>query len=118
MPSIVRIPHHAPDGAAEPVLGERLVSGNPMQSVANAYSDAGNAFHCGAWEGGVGAWRVAYTEHEFCHLLAGRVRLRGDDGSDTTVVAGDSFVIPAGFAGSWEVLEPARKLYAVYQPPA
>ena len=118
MPSIVRIPHHAPDGAAEPVPGERLVSGNPMQSVTNAYSDAGNAFHCGAWEGGVGAWRVAYTEHEFCHLLAGRVRLRGDDGSDTTVVAGDSFVIPAGFAGIWEVLEPARKLYAVYQPPA
>lgn len=117
MPNIVRIPQHAPDSATEPVPGERLVSGNPMQSVANAYSDAGNAFHCGAWEGGVGAWRVAYTEHEFCHLLAGRVRLRGDDGSDTTVVAGDSFVIPAGFAGIWEVQEPARKLYAVYQPP-
>ena len=50
-------------------------------------------------------------------MQAGRVRMRGDDGSDTTVVAGDSFVIPAGFEGTWEVLEFARKLYAVYEPP-
>jgi uncharacterized protein len=117
MPGILRIPHHTDGNPAEPVAADRLVSGQPMQSVANAYSDAGNAFHCGVWEGDVGAWRVAYTEHEFCHMLAGRVRLRGDDGSDATVVAGDSFVIPAGFTGLWEVLEPARKLYAIYEPP-
>ena len=117
MSSIVRIPHHTQGSSAEPVPSERLVSGNPMQSVANAYSDAGNAFHCGVWEGEVGAWRVAYTEHEFCHMLAGRVRMRGDDGSDVTVAAGDSFVIPAGFTGTWEVLEFARKLYAIYEPP-
>ena len=117
MPSIIRIPHDTQGSSAEPVPAERLVSGNPMQSVANAYSDASNAFHCGVWEGEVGAWRVAYTEHELCHMLAGRVRLRGNDGSDTTVVAGDSFVIPAGFEGTWEVLEFARKLYAVYEPP-
>ena len=116
MPSIIRIPHHTQGSSAEPVPGERLISGNPMQSVANAYSDAGNAFHCGVWEGEVGAWRVSYTEHEFCHMLAGRVRLLGDDGSDTTLVAGDSFVIPAGFEGTWEVLEFARKLYAIYEP--
>ena len=117
MPSILRIPHHTQGSIAEPVPSERLIAGNPMQSVANAYSDAGNAFHCGVWEGEVGAWRVAYTEHEFCHMLEGRVRMRGNDGSDTTVVAGDSFVIPAGFEGVWEVLEPARKLYAIYEPP-
>ena len=85
--------------------------------MANAYSDAGNAFHCGVWEAGVGAWRVECTEHEFCHLLAVRPRVRGDDGSEITFAIGDSFVIPAGFEGAWEVLEPARKLYAVYEPP-
>lgn len=57
-------------------------------------------------------------QHEFCHLLSGCVRLLGDDGSDVTLRAGDSFVIPAGFEGVWEVLEPARKLYAVYEPQA
>lgn len=117
MSGIVRIPHDTRGNMPGAVDSARLVAGTPMQTVANAYSDAGNAFHCGIWEGGVGAWRVAYTEHEFCHLLAGRVRLRGDDGSETMVVAGDSFVIPAGFEGIWEVLQPARKLYAVYEPP-
>lgn len=118
MPAIVRIPHDTNGNMPSAVIGERVVAGSPMQTVANAYSDTGNAFHCGVWEGGVGAWRVAYTEHEFCHLLAGKVRLRGDDGSETMLVAGESFVVPAGFAGIWEVLEPARKLYAVYEPPA
>lgn len=118
MPDIVRIAHHATGSTPEPVAAERLVAGSPLQAVANVYSDAGNAFHCGVWEGGVGAWRVAYTEHEFCHLLAGRIRLRGDDGSETMLAAGDSFVIPAGFEGVWEVLELARKLYAVYEPQA
>ena len=116
MSGIVRIPHHTIGNAPEPIATGRVVAGSPLQSVANAYSDEGNAFHCGVWEGGVGAWRVAYTEHEFCHLLAGRVSVRGDDGSETTLAAGDSFVIPAGFKGVWEVLEPARKLYAVYEP--
>ena len=116
MTGIVRIPHSTLSGRPEPVAGERLVSGTPMQTMANAYSDTGNAFHCGVWESGVGAWRVSYSEHEFCHLLTGRVRLLDDSGSDTLLVAGDSFVIPAGFKGIWEVLEPARKLYAVYEP--
>lgn len=118
MSGIVRIPHDTNGNTPSAVASERLVAGRPMQTVANAYSDAGNAFHCGVWEGGVGAWRVAYSEHEFCHLLAGRIRMRGDDGSEIMLGAGDSFVIPAGFEGIWEVLEPARKLYAVYEPPA
>ena len=114
---IVHIPHDATaDESPMPVAEERLVAGHPTQRVANVWSDPGNAFHCGVWEGDVGAWRVHYTEHEFCHMLAGTVRMRGDDGSETVATAGDSFVIPAGFVGIWEVLEPARKLYAVYEP--
>ncbi|MFZ5636773.1 MAG: cupin domain-containing protein [Pseudomonadota bacterium] len=116
MPTIVRIPHSAGGEPRTPVAEDRLVSGRPTQAVANAWSDPTGVFHSGVWEGDVGAWRVHYTEHEFCHMLAGRVRMRGDDGIETVVKAGDSFVIPAGFSGVWEVLEPARKLYAVYEP--
>ena len=116
MPSIVAIPHSAAGAPRTLVAADRLISGQPTQAVANAYSDPGEAFHCGVWEGDVGAWRVQYTEHEFCHMLAGCVRIVGNDGSERTVATGDSFVIPAGFAGIWEVLEPARKLYAVYEP--
>jgi uncharacterized protein len=116
MPRIVAIPHTTAGAERSPVAADRLIAGQPAQAIANAYSDPGEAFHCGVWEGDAGAWRVRYTEHEFCHMLAGRVRIVGDDGSETIVAAGDSFVIPAGFGGIWEVLEPARKLYAVYEP--
>ena len=30
-------------------------------------------------------------------------------------MAGDSFVVPSGFGGSWEVLEDCRKLYAIFE---
>lgn len=117
MPPIVRlhdrIPHDAP---REPVDGDRLVAGTPCQAVDNAYASPDQAFQCGIWEGDIGAWQVRYTEHELCHMLAGRVRLTGDDGTREEFTTGDSFVIPAGFQGTWEVLEPARKLYAVYEP--
>lgn len=116
MSSIVLIPHTAAGATSEPVATDRLVSGHPTQRVANAFSDPGQTFHCGIWEGDVGAWRVHYTEHELCHMLTGKVRILSDDGSETVVATGDSFVIPAGFSGVWHVLEPARKLYAVYEP--
>lgn len=114
---IVRIPHEIVDVTREPVAPGRLVRGAPLQAAMNHYSDAGLAFHCGVWEGDPGAWRVRYTEHEFCHMLAGRVRIVDDRGGEQIVEAGDSFVIPAGFSGVWDVLEPARKLYVVYEPP-
>jgi uncharacterized protein len=116
MPSIIRIAHTVVDAPRTPVDAERLISGHPAQAVANAYSSPDQHFHSGIWEGDLGAWRVRYSEHELCHMLAGKVRMTGDDGSETIFIAGDSFVIPAGFEGVWEVLEPARKLYAVYEP--
>lgn len=116
MPRIVPVPHTPDETSRAPVAADRLVSGQPQQAVGNAYSTQDDRFHCGVWEGGVGAWRVQYTEHEFCHLLSGRVRLRGDDGSEVLLEAGQSFVVPAGFTGLWEVLETARKLYAIYEP--
>jgi uncharacterized cupin superfamily protein len=117
MPRIVSVPHTPDETSRAPVAAERLVTGQPQQAVGNAYSTPDERFHCGVWEGDVGAWRVHYTEHEFCHLLSGRVRLRSDDGEEVvTLEAGQSFVVPAGFTGVWEVLETARKLYAIYEP--
>ena len=116
MPRIVSVAHTPDEASRAPVAAERLLTGRPQQAVGNAYSTADERFHCGVWEGDVGAWRVHYTEHEFCHLLSGRVRLRGDDGSEVLLGAGQSFVVPAGFSGTWEVLETARKLYAIYEP--
>ncbi len=93
----------------------RLLAGQPRATVDNRYSDPSQQFHCGIWGSTPGMWRVSYTEHEFCHLLEGRVRLTADGGAAVEFRAGDAFVVPAGFTGTWETLEAARKYYAIYE---
>lgn len=94
---------------------DRLMAGNPVQVVQNLFSDASNQFFAGFWESSPGKWRIRYTENEFCHLLAGRIRIADESGRTWTFAAGASFVVPAGFSGVWEVIEPARKLYAIFE---
>jgi len=50
-------------------------------------------------------------------ITQGRIRLTGDDGDRQEFGPGDCFVVPAGYRGLWEVLEPAAKIYAIYEPP-
>lgn len=94
----------------------RILDGAPRATIDNRYSDPTQRFHCGTWTSTPGRWRVSYTEHEFCYLLAGRVRLTASDGAACEFKAGDAFVIPAGFTGTWETLEAARKHYAILEP--
>lgn len=94
----------------------KVLTGDPLQTVRNFYSDPSGQFSAGIWEGAVGSWRASYTEEEFCHLLSGTVVLTDGAGAARRFEAGASFVIPAGFAGTWENLSPARKLYVIYEP--
>lgn len=66
----------------------------------------------GLWEGEPGhvsfdSW--PYTE--FCVMLAGRVALVDREGGRREFIAGDAFVVPRGFSGTWQTLEPARKYF-------
>jgi uncharacterized cupin superfamily protein len=98
-----------------PIDPAKVESGAPVQGIANHYSDAGAKFHCGVWSSTTGRWRVSYTEHEFCHLLEGRVRLVDAAGTAREFGPGDTWVIPSGWRGTWETLEPARKYYVIYE---
>jgi uncharacterized cupin superfamily protein len=95
---------------------QRKLSGDPRLTVWNHYAEATEQFFAGIWAATPGRWTVRYTEHEFCHLLSGRVVITSDAGERLEFVAGDSFVVPAGFAGSWEVVTECRKLYAIFEP--
>ncbi|GGK05209.1 cupin domain-containing protein [Pseudomonas matsuisoli] len=94
---------------------EKILSGAPDQTIHNHYSSPCGQFSAGIWEGAVGQWKVNYTEHEYCEILEGASRLRDEAGESKTVRKGDRFVIPAGFTGTWEVLEPCRKVYVVFE---
>ncbi|MBV1788249.1 cupin domain-containing protein [Marinobacterium sp. D7] len=96
----------------------RRISGAPEQSLTNIYKDATGALLSGTWSSEIGKWKVDYSNrHEFCYLLEGRIVLTGDDGETTAFKAGDAFVIPVGFKGSWEVIEPVTKHYVILNTP-
>ena len=95
---------------------DNLLAGDPQTTARNYFSDSGGRFFAGVWESTPGRWRVRYTENEFCHLTRGRIRIADASGQQWSFKAGDSFVIPAGFSGTWEVIEPTAKLYVIYEP--
>ena len=94
---------------------EKILKGDPAQSVTNHYSSPCNQFHAGVWEGEPGQWTIRYTEHEYCEILQGVSVIRDEQGNAKTVRAGDRFVIPAGLVGTWEVLETCRKVYVMFE---
>ncbi|HTT01687.1 MAG TPA: cupin domain-containing protein [Steroidobacteraceae bacterium] len=94
---------------------ESILAGQPQVTTWNHYTDDSKQFFAGIWAASRGAWRVRYTEHELCHLLAGRILIVAATGERYELAAGDTFVIPAGFVGTWEVLEDCRKLYAIFE---
>ena len=107
------------DGPVETEVSEltpdRLLAGKPVTRVSNYFSDATQQFFAGRWAASRGKWRVRYTENELCVMTAGRVVIESESGQQNTFVAGDAFVIPAGFSGTWEVLEDCSKIYAIFE---
>jgi uncharacterized protein len=97
---------------------DRVLDGNPQQQVYNYFTDSTQQFFAGRWSSTPGKWRVRYSENELCHLLSGRVRISDTAGRLREFGQGDSFVIPAGFEGTWEVLEDCIKLYAIFEASA
>ncbi len=94
---------------------ERVIGIAPHFQTQNFYTSEDGKKFSGIWEASIGKWAVNFTEWEYCHILAGRAIITDADGSKQTINTGDSFVIEPGFAGSWDVLEPIRKLYVIIE---
>lgn len=97
---------------------EKLIDGNPKQTLWLRYTDPSEQFLVGVWQSEVGTWRIRYTEEEYCLMLAGISTITDEAGQATTVRAGDEFVIPRGFVGTWQVVEPSRKRFVIYEAKA
>ncbi|ABZ75558.1 protein of unknown function DUF861 cupin_3 [Shewanella halifaxensis HAW-EB4] len=94
---------------------EKVLMGDPEQELQNHYSSDCEQFHAGVWQGDIGTWKVSYSEHEYCEILAGASKVTDKNGHSITVKTGDRFVIPAGFEGTWEVLDNCRKVYVIFE---
>ena len=112
-PRIVALDRYQTGESANP-SPEKILSGIPRVRVSNQFSDPTQQFFCGFWSSTSGKWRVRYTEYELCVLIEGRVRIESVTGERHDLKAGDAFVVPAGFEGTWEVAEPCKKWYAMF----
>ncbi len=107
----------ASDAPAEEyfLAAEKLISGNPQQTIWQHYTDPSAKFLTGIWQSEVGKWRINYTEEEYCQILQGSSILTDELGNAVTVSSGENFVIPRGFNGTWEVVQKTRKIYVIYE---
>jgi uncharacterized protein len=113
--SIVRLDTPLEPDVSAPAA-DRLLAGNPAHRAWNYFTDSTQTFFAGRWSATRGKWRVRYSENELCVMTAGRVVITSDAGERATFGPGDAFVIPAGFSGTWEVLEDCSKVYAIFEP--
>jgi len=91
---------------------KRVLSGEPRTRTWSLEDD-GAGLYAGIWEATPGEWAVEYTEWEFCHIISGHSVLTPEKGPAQMVRAGDSFVIPRGFKGTWTVIETTVKHYVI-----
>lgn len=97
---------------------ERLITGNPQRETWNAIESplgAAKNLYSGVWRSEVGHWRIAMgpTEQEVFTVLEGRCRVHSDAGGFQEAGPGQAIHIPAGFTGSFEVLEKLTKTYVI-----
>ena len=94
---------------------ERREIGAPERRTWVLYESAPAGLVAGIWECEVGRWRIQMDpgEHEYMVVLSGRCRLHATDRTFTEAGPGEALVIPAGFAGSFEVLETLRKHFVI-----
>lgn len=97
------------------VAPEKIISGQPRSAYKVLYTSQSEEFTAGIYECTAGKWKVSYAEDEFCTLIEGRLRMTSDKGEVQEFAAPDSFLIPAGFSGTWEPLGQLRKFFVIYE---
>ena len=95
---------------------DNLVKGPYKTKTWNHYAGEDGRLFSGIWESTPGKVKVDYKEWEFCHFIEGKAVLTNHKGKKWTLQAGDGFLIPPGFKGTWETVEKVRKHYVILMP--
>ncbi|MFM2120124.1 MAG: hypothetical protein RL722_1592 [Pseudomonadota bacterium] len=115
MPAITRFDPPVTAPVIDQPRLERREQGAPQRATWTLYESAGKDLAAGIWACEVGRWRIEFPPHEdeYFFVLEGHARLHDEAGGVVDVRAGQAAVIPGGFQGSFEVVEPVRKHFVV-----
>eukprot|EP00242_Pyramimonas_sp_CCMP2087_P006235 CAMPEP_0198201200 /NCGR_PEP_ID=MMETSP1445-20131203/3962_1 /TAXON_ID=36898 /ORGANISM="Pyramimonas sp., Strain CCMP2087" /LENGTH=479 /DNA_ID=CAMNT_0043871403 /DNA_START=51 /DNA_END=1490 /DNA_ORIENTATION=+ len=97
-------------------LRKDALHGAPASAASEMY-DVGNT-SVGLWTCTPGSFASVKTTTEFFHVLEGVFFLTNTDGTARRCVAGDTVVLPKGWAGMWDVIETVKKVWVDISDPA
>lgn len=82
----------------------------------NGYESGDKKFLVALWESGPGVLQTdSYPNDEYVLVLEGELAITNESGTKATYEPGDSFVIPKGWAGTWDMKKKFKKQFvAVY----
>lgn len=93
--------------------GWEKVEGNPTMTTWIEYTSPDESMITGCWSATPGIYRASYANWEFIHLIEGEVIITQDGQDPVTLLPGDAFMVDAGFTGTWEILKPVFKHFAI-----
>ena len=96
-------------------LPDRVVEGNPNHVTKMHFESPDGNLIAGTWTSTPGKWHAFADRDEFCTILSGHCRLISESGEVQTFKTGDTFLIPNGFQGYWEVVEATTKHFVIRQ---
>ena len=103
----------------EEISPNDLIEGRPVQRGHLYYKDAERGLEVGVWDCTPMTTKLEpYSVNEFMHVLEGAVTIVYEDGSEDTISAGESFIIPKGTLCSWKQTDYIRKFFVIFDDPS
>lgn len=117
-PHLIRLQPTGPNGELDrwdDIPAAEIESGKPIQRGYNYVKDKALGFGAGVWDcAAFDSKRQSYDFHEFMLILEGSVTVVEDDGRETPVRAGESFIVPKGVVHRWLQPEYVRKYFVTF----
>jgi uncharacterized protein len=89
-------------------------SGEPRMSGRILFTTPDGAVEIGIWACTPGGWAIVdRPDTESVQIISGRARMTDAAGVPVELGPGDVLVLPKGWSGRWDILEPVRKLYVL-----
>lgn len=85
-----------------------------LRGLAETFSDG--QVEVGVWESTPGRWRRQIKQAEMCYFLSGHCSYTDKAGVETEIRAGDLLHFPENSLGTWNIHQPSRKVFIVYNP--
>jgi len=120
-PNFFRIEPDGPDGSGLPPTvhdpSDTPVVGATSPQSHTAFVDVTTCFTAGVWACNAGTLEIRNLAiDEACYLIEGVVVVTDHLGNSATFHAGDAFVLPRGFSGTWHMPTAIKKYNAMHTP--